>query len=68
MKAKNRAKRTVRDYRNAQLTANTDLTSLTLRAMEEAAEEPAEGEQADEGGETEDEADAAEEDAGDADA
>lgn len=40
MRAQTRAKRAVREYVDAQLTANTDLTDLTLRAMEDAAEKP----------------------------
>jgi len=40
MRAKGRARKIVQQFRNAQLTANTDLTSLTLRAMEDVAEKP----------------------------
>ena len=40
MRLKGRAHKVIRDFRDAQLTANMDLTSLTLRAMEDAAEKP----------------------------
>ena len=39
MRAQTKAKRTVREYKDAQLTANMDLTDLTLRAMEKEARE-----------------------------
>jgi len=39
MRQKGRAHKIVREFRQAQLTANMDLTSLTLRAMEDADEE-----------------------------
>lgn len=40
MQQQRHAKKIVHDFRGAQLTANMDLTDLTLRAMEDAAEKP----------------------------
>jgi len=40
IRAKARALKTIRRFRDAQLTANMDLTSLTIKAMQEAAEKP----------------------------